>query len=570
MQTKRLLLVSPDDFATTYGDLRHISHITGDVGRLLNVALPTLAALTPDEFDVTIVDENVEPIDFSQRYDVVGITGFPPQIYRAREIAARFRAEGALVVCGGTSVSLSPERWRDVADVLVIGEAERTWPRLCEDLLDGRVAPEYRELERPDLALAPLPDYSRYSRAALSRFSGGIVQTSRGCPFECEFCDAIVFAGRTMRYKPVDAILAEVEQLGALGMRHIYLADDNFGAHRRKAKEILVALRDWNRRRARPMPFLTQLTIDVADDEELLELAAEAGLFRVFVGLETPNLESLVETGKKQNVRTDMREGVRRFQEHGIEVLGGSVVGFDHDDLTIFQRQLDFFSEIGVPSVQVYPLNAPDATPLKERMIREGRYIDWAKSQSAGTKHFSYFNSYTVVPAQMSVEQLQKGVYWLLWKLYEPRRVAARLRVFLERYEASPKRRALAGRATGDASLAATLTRVLRHDRDVLSLLYRILRYLAREGSRDEAVAFAELLDAARRSSHPQRWSLAVGAFLQMVNTRRMLLEQAPGIETTPYPVETDPDAAARRVAPPDVDVARVLRSRKKRRASGA
>ncbi len=130
---RRLLLVSPNDFATTYGDLRHIGHIVGDTGRLLNVSLPTIAALTPPDFEVRIVDENAEELDFTERWDIVGITGFPPQIFRARELAEQFRRRGALIVCGGTSVSLSPERWRDFADVLVIGEAERTWPRFIAD-----------------------------------------------------------------------------------------------------------------------------------------------------------------------------------------------------------------------------------------------------------------------------------------------------------------------------------------------------------------------------------------------------------------------------------------------------
>lgn len=537
---KRLLLVSPNDFATTYGDLRHIAHITGDVGRLLNVALPTLAALTPPEIAVRIVDENVEPIDFGERWDVVGITGFPPQIQRAREIAERFRAAGSLIVCGGTSASLSPERWRDFADVLVIGEAERTWPIVCRDILAGRVEPEYRELSRPDLSLAPLPDYSGYRPEARRRFRGGIVQTSRGCPFACEFCDAIVFAGRKTRSKPIDLILAELDQLAAMGMRHIYLADDNFGAQRRESKAILEAIRGWNVRRARPMPLLTQLTIDLSEDEEFLRLAAEAGLTRVFIGLETPNEASLLEAKKKQNVRTDMRAGVRRFQEHGIEVLGGSMVGFDHDDLSIFRRHLEFFTEVGVASVQVYPVNAPDGTPLKERLVRAGRYVDWSESRAAGTEHFSYFNSYTVVPEQMTVEQLRQGVYWLLWQLYDPARFADRLGRFFETFERSRVRAELdipsGEQGARGPDLLWTAWRVLRHDRDGLLLLVRLLRHLARDGEDGEAAALARVLAAAARSSHPQRWSLALGDFLTLINTRRMLRAQAPGIERTGYP----------------------------------
>ncbi|MBZ0120029.1 MAG: B12-binding domain-containing radical SAM protein [Sandaracinaceae bacterium] len=558
---KRLLLLSPRDFATTYGDLRHVSHLTGDTGRLLNVALPTLAALVPrSELEVDIVDENALDLDPRARWDIVGITGFPPQLFRARELAARFRQQGSLVVCGGTSVSLSPERWQGVADVLVLGEAERVWPKLLRDYLDGRIdrsAPQtYQEHERLDLSLTPIPDYAPYGAAQLARFGGGIVQTSRGCPFECEFCDAIVFAGRKIRYKPIDTILAELEQLERLGMRYAYLADDNFGAGRKKAKEILRALRDFNRRRARPMPLLTQLTIDLAADEEFLELSAEAGLTRVFVGLETPSLESLRETRKLQNVRHDMREGVRRFQAHGIEVLGGSVVGFDHDGLDIFRRQLDFFTELGIPSVQVYPLNAPDGTPLKERMIREGRYLDWETSSAARTQHFSYFSSFTIEPAQMSQDQLRQGIHWLLWRLYDWDAFPERLRVFFETYEEGSSDRKLAIPTRIDRLTPRALVHALANNRDSLMLLARLLRHLATDAEPAERRAFFRLIRHAARSSHPQRWSLAVSAFLTLVNTRRMLLEQVPGIAEATYPSAREPPPRP----PPDVPLHRILR----------
>jgi radical SAM superfamily enzyme YgiQ (UPF0313 family) len=446
-----------------------------------------------------------------------------------------------------------------VADVLVIGEAERIWPEFVSDYLCGNVKPEYRETERPDLSLTPVPDYSPIAPALLRRFGGGIVQTSRGCPFDCEFCDAIVFAGRKIRYKPIDTILTEVEQLRAMGLRYVYLADDNFGAGRKKAKQILVALRDYNRRQKRPVPFLTQLSIDLAKDEEFLELAAEAGLTRVFIGLETPSIESLTETHKLQNVRTDMREGVRRFHEHGIEVLGGSVVGFDNDDLSIFRRQLDFFMKLGVPSVQVYPLNAPDATPLKARMQREGRYIEWEDSESAKSKYFSYFSSFTIVPKQMSISQLQKGTYWLLWQLYDYDNFAARLAVFFENYERSKKKRLLDIPTGANRVTPKEVLRVLRHNRDALALFARILRHVLTRAEPKERRAFFHMLSSAQRSTHPQRWSLAISAYLTVVNTRRMLLEQAPGIADTRYPTAAD---GGEKLEPrPDVPADRLTRA---------
>jgi radical SAM superfamily enzyme YgiQ (UPF0313 family) len=539
---KRLLLVSPNDFATTYGDFRHSRHLIGNTGRLLNVSLPTIAALTPkDEFEIEIVDENATPIDFSKHYDIVGTTGFPPQLFRARELAAEFRKRGSLVVCGGTSASLSPDRWRSAADVLIKGEAELIWPQFIRDYLKGEHKDTYEEPEKLDLAHCPLPDYSGFAPEAIKEFAGGIVQTSRGCPFDCEFCDAIIFAGRKSRYKPIENIIKEVEQIQRLGLRYVYLADDNFGANRRKSKEILRALADWNSKQKRPMPFLTQLTIDLSKEDEFMELAAAAGLTKVFIGLETPNLESLKESHKMHNIKTNMVDGVKRFHRYGIEVAGGCVVGFDHDDLTIFKRQVEFFQELGVPNVQVYPLNAPDATPLQARMIKEGRYRDWEKANVKRSKYFSYFNSYNIEPKLMNVEQLQQGLYWLLWTLYDHDNFVERVRVYMANYEEGSEK----ANVTMPSPLARlgikTLYNFLKNDRAGVEIVARITKYLLTKGSWADRKAFYKLVTFARKSTHPQRWGIIVNAFITLYNTRQMLIAQAPGIEQTPYPVGGPP-----------------------------
>ncbi len=565
---KRLLLVSPNDFATTYGDFRHSRHLTGNTGRLLNVSLPTIAALTPKEhFDIEIVDENASEIDFSKHYDIVGTTGFPPQLFRARELAEEFRKRGSLVVCGGTSVSLSPERWRSAADVMIIGEAELIWPQFIRDYLAGTHKDTYTEPEKLDLAHCPLPDYSGFAPEAIKEFAGGIVQTSRGCPFDCEFCDAIVFAGRKTRYKPIPNIIAEVEQIQRMGLRYVYLADDNFGANRRKSKEILRALADWNSKQKRAMPFLTQLTIDLSNEDEFMELAAAAGLTKVFIGLETPNLESLKESHKMQNIKTNMVEGVKRFHRYGSEVAGGCVLGFDHDDLTIFKRQVDFFQELGVANVQVYPLNAPDATPLQARMVREGRYQDWEKANVKRSKYFSYFNSYNIQPKLMSVEQLQQGVYWLLWTLYNHDNFVERVRVYLENYEEGSAGKTVEMPGPLAKLGVKTLWRFLRNDKAGVEIVARITRYLVLQGSWPDRKAFAKLIIYARRSTHPQRWGIVVNEFITLYNTRRMLIAQAPGIENAQYPVAAPatgtnaPTAAEAPAAEPKVVRLPVMRS---------
>ena len=301
---KTILLIFPKNNSRTYDDISGDSKfLMKKPGGMVNVSLATVAALTPAEFAVRIVDENIESIDYNEPYDLVGITGYSTQLHRAHEIAAEFSKRGVLVVCGGPSVSLSPERWRPFADVLIIGEAERIWPQFLTDYLLDSYQREYRETERFDLSISPIPDYGGYSRKSLKKYMMGIVQTSRGCPFDCEFCDVTVYVGRKMRYKPIENVIEEVAQLYKMRKsRFIFLADDNFSAGRSRAKKILIALRDWNWKQRKPVSFITQVSIDAAGDDEFLELAAEAGLTRVFIGIETPNISSLRESNKKQNI----------------------------------------------------------------------------------------------------------------------------------------------------------------------------------------------------------------------------------------------------------------------------
>jgi radical SAM superfamily enzyme YgiQ (UPF0313 family) len=521
---KRVLLVSPKRCDASYdGFTDRIRSVVEESGRLLIASLATVAAMVPPEFDVTIVDENVEPIDLEGVYDLVGITSFPSQLYRAEEIAREFSRRGVLVVCGGSSVSLSPERWRSFSDVLIIGEAERTWPRFLRDYLAGSHESEYRETERFELSITPIPDYSGYSKESLKSYSMGIVQTSRGCPFNCEFCDAIVYSGRKIRYKPIETILSEVENLQRVGLgRTILLSDDNFAGSRRKAKEILAALRDWNRKQPRPVSFHTQLTIDCANDDEFLELAAEAGLARVYSGIETPNIESLKETQKRPNINIDMLQAIRKFHLHGIQIMSGAIVGFDHDDLSIFEKQLDFFMQSGISIVRVAPLEVLDGTRLKERMVREGRYIDWEDRGRVG-QTINELDDITFVPRQMTIEQLKQGIYWLLWQLYKPDNFVRRFRSFFERYESSSKRNQLSVPRAG-------------LEKKMVGFLGRFLKYIVFQSAPDERDTFWKMLRCATRSSHPRRFMILFVDFLEFMNTRQKLCEWYPTIDTIDYP----------------------------------
>lgn len=520
---KKMLLIYPKNFAVGYQDMKYVRYLTNKAAQFLNAGLATITALTPDEFDVQIVDENLDDIDFDAHYDLVGISGYPAQIRRAKEIAEEFKKRGIVVVCGGSSVSISPERWRSFADVLIIGEAERIWPQFMADFLSGKYESEYRELERFDISISPVPDYSSFSKANLKRILGGVVQTSRGCPYECEFCDVIVYVGRKMRYKPVEQVVIEVEQMYEMGMRVVLLADDNFSAGIKNAKKILRALRDWNREKKKPMSFVTQLSIDIAKDDEFLELAAEAGLNRVFIGIETPNEESLKEVKKFQNLKSDLNEDVKKFHQHGILVLSGCVVGFDHDDLTIFQKQFDFFMKAGIPNTHVYPLTAGDGTPLKERMIKEGRYLDEYVDPSLDQSFVNQLNTLTIMPKQLTLKQLQQGIYWLLWEFYKMENLMERFRIFFENYKNSPK-------------LNKLVIPKSKLDMESLVIVWKILKYYVTKAPAVERKVLKQIFNYARKSGHPQRFEIVVGAFLTAKNIQVMLQKQHPGIENIKYP----------------------------------
>ena len=290
--------------------------------------------------------------------------------------------------------------------------------------------------DKPDLRNSPIPRWDLYpNHRALS----GTVQTSRGCPFECEFCDVIQYLGRKQRHKSPPQVLAELDVLYKLGYRIVFLADDNFTVYRARTKELLTALRDWNDSQTEGrVSFSTQVSIDCTRDEEILRLCSEAGFVTVFVGIETPNADSLKETKKRQNVGIDMVERVERFPANGILVTGGMMVGFDADTTDIFERQYEFAMSLPVPMFTVSPLSAPMATPLYSRMLAENRLIELGTDSPAA---FPWTTN--IIPKQMSPEDLIAGVRWLCNRLYRPAAFEYRLARFIDLFqEPEPRRNA--------------------------------------------------------------------------------------------------------------------------------
>lgn len=375
--SKKLYLINPrSDSPIFFG--RHVFEHYGFPPTMLlaDLALPTVAALAPADFRVTLCEEHVTPVDFDIETDFVGITGKVGQERRMVELSREFRRRGRVVIFGGPYASLSPERLRGECDILVRGELEGIAETLFEDLRNATWRNEY-EGGKPDLRDSPPPKWDGYPH---DRALNGAVQTSRGCPFECEFCDVIQYLGRKQRHKSTEQVIRELDRQYQLGHRAIFLADDNFTVYRARAKELLVALAEWNGSRSGGrVAFSTQLSIECSRDIEMLELCAAAGMICVFMGIETTNIESLKETRKRQNLGISIVERVERFVARGIRVDAGMIVGFDADRKDAFERQYEFAMSSPIPIFSLTPLSAPAATPLYARLARA---IDSSKSET--------------------------------------------------------------------------------------------------------------------------------------------------------------------------------------------
>jgi hypothetical protein len=328
-----------------------------------------------------------------------------------------------------------------------------------------------------------------------------------------------------MRYKPLDTVMREIEQMRRLGINIVFLADDNFSGNREKAKEILKTIRDWNRRQRQRISFSTQLSIDTARDDDFLHLAAEAGLLNVLVGIESPNIESLKETQKFHNVQSDMIADLKKFQQFGIQVIGTTIVGFDHDDLSIFRQHLDFHKKSGVLKVQVFPLQAPDGSALKQRLIKEGRYRDWETHVTGDPRLANPFNTFTVVPKLMTINQLRDGTLWLFWQLYQADNLIEQVETFFDNFHNSPYRHDL---HIPKPSL----------NPKALGVLWKFLKYYFSEVTPEDKQIIKRLLRSARRSTHPRRFGVALGAYFALTDARDFVRFHEPQIENLTYPGE--------------------------------
>lgn len=487
-EKKRFYLIHPKpQRADQYG-----AELVPRTVSIADAAMVTVAALAPeDKFDFKLCEEFVDPVDFDYPADFVGITGKYGQGERMVEIAREFRRRGVTVIFGGPHASLAPEEVRDECDVLVRGELESIAEQFFADLHAGNYQREYVGA-RGQIQASPVPRWDLYPNA---RALCGTLQTSRGCPFECDFCDVIVYLGRKQSHKTVSQVLAELEVLHRAGYRRVMLADDNLTVYRARARELLRAIADWNAGVAEPMSFITQASIDISDDEEMLALLSKAAVRNVFIGIETTNQDALRETKKRQNVGVDMVERTERFARHSIVVGAGIIVGFDHDSPRIFEQVLDFAMRSPIPIFTVVPLYGAHGTPLRERMVRARRlHTDVPTATMA----------MNIVPAQMSTAQLGDGVRWLANELLEPQKFLKRLQRMIDLFPATGPQSVLAANRDVVTETLLACHALLSKTPDTALALRQILRALkakpsAREGALGAVFAWAQRIHLMRR-----------------------------------------------------------------------
>lgn len=435
---KRILLISP--FSQN-----EALWITGTEGPEVKnntppLALVTIAALTPDGFTVDIWDEVVHGVidDFTlldAEYDLVGITGYKAHFQRARRLAEIFRKRNIPIAVGGPGVSATPDEYQDYFDILFIGEAEKTWPRFLEDWRQGKQKKEYRQIESIEMSESPVPDWELIADD-IHKYSMGFIQTTRGCPFDCEFCDVVYLYGRRPRHKPKERVLEEVRLLERLGVRAIFICDDEFIGDPPYAKDLLRSLISLNREFRQPLTYSAQLTLRVSKDDELLELLADANFDVLFIGIETPNQESLKESSKLHNLSSNLIENIHKIQSYGVIVRSGIIVGFDHDDAGIFDMQYRFIQDSYIPSLAINMLKAPFGTRLWSRLRQDGRVVRITPEVRDKLGHPRSYT--TIIPKQMTRVELMRGYRSLVERIFDWQNFGARVLGFIGNLKRTP------------------------------------------------------------------------------------------------------------------------------------
>lgn len=423
----KVLLIYPE-FPDTFWSFKHALRFIRKKSAYPPLGLMTVGAMLPKEWSKRLIDLNVTKLTEKDLAwaDYAFISGMVVQRETARQTIARCKEAGLKVVAGGPLFTSEYEQFEEV-DHFVLNEAELTLPPFLSDLDQGCAKRIYETSEFCDIRKTPAP---MWQLADLKQYAAMGIQFSRGCPFDCEFCNVTALLGHRPRIKTTNQIISELDALCGLGWRgQLFFVDDNFIGNKRYLKtQLLPALIEW-RKNKRGIPFNTEASVNLADDEPLMEMMVKAGFDTVFIGIETPDDESLAECNKKQNKNRDLIESVKRIQRAGLQVQGGFIVGFDHDTRSIFQRQIEFIQKSGIVTAMVGLLQAPAGTKLYKRLKKEGRLLG----------HFSGDNvdgTTNIIP-RMDLDELCEGYRNIMRHIYSPKLYYQRIKTFLREYRAT-------------------------------------------------------------------------------------------------------------------------------------
>lgn len=426
-----ILLVYPE-YPDTFWSFSYALKFISKKAAYPPLGLLTVAAMLPSEWDKRLVDMNVRKLKDRDLLwaDYVFLSAMSVQKESVKAVLARCRELGVKVVAGGPLFTNDHEEFGDV-DHLVLNEAEITLPPFLDDLKKGRPERLYASVEKADLTKTPIPLWELID---MRHYSSMNIQYSRGCPFDCEFCNITSLYGRVPRTKESGQLIAELEKIYSLGWREgVFFVDDNFIGNKKKLKDkVLPSLIQWIEERRRPFYFSTEASINLADDEELLRMMARAEFIMVFVGIETPHEESLIECDKVQNRNRDLIASVKKIQDFGMEVQAGFIVGFDQDPASIFERMIAFIQESGIVTAMVGLLNAPRGTKLYKRLVTENRLLKTATGDNTDL-------SMNFVP-KMSYEKLISGYRQIIETIYSPKHYYTRVKRFMKDYRPVQKK----------------------------------------------------------------------------------------------------------------------------------
>ncbi len=422
----KILLVYPE-YPDTFWSFKYALKFVSKKAAYPPLGLITVSAILPKNWEKKLIDMNIEKLRTEDILwaDYIFISAMSTQKRSAVEVIDKCKALCKAVVAGGPLFTADYEKFEKV-DHLILNEAEITLPPFLEDLKTGSAKKIYQTNEFANVENSPAPEYSLIQ---MSKYASKSIQFSRGCPFNCEFCDITALLGHKSRIKTTEQILQELQSLHDLGWRgEVFFVDDNFIGNKKFLKtQLLPAIISWMEQNEYPFHFTTEASVNLSDDEELMKMMTDAGFQTVFIGIETPEEISLEECNKVQNKNRNLLESVKKVQRAGMEVLGGFIIGFDNDNHTIFRRQIEFIQDSGIISAMIGLLNAPTKSKLYQRLMNEGRILEkWTGDNTDIAMNF--------IP-KMNKNELFSGFHEVIRGVYGGKPFYERVKSFLKDFQ---------------------------------------------------------------------------------------------------------------------------------------